>query len=304
MTADDQPSTCSGPCVSGSATTSAPSAVGASGCCWRCSPPPPAATSATTAWSTSSGATTRPPAATNALQVAVSRLRRVARRRRRGAPRRRRLHPRRRRGRRRHRRRARRAAGRPGAGGRSLDATAGALGLWRGEPYAGLGDAPTLAAEATRLEEARLILVEARAAGAAGPRPARGGAPPAGARWSATHPFRERLWSLLALALYRSDRQADALETLRTAARRPWSRSSASTRPPRCATLEEQMLAQDPALDGPRPPTPTRPPTGRPAPTPTDPRPGLRRRRPGGAPGSRSTPRSPTSSTTGAAACC
>src|SRR5688572_4353466 len=45
----------------------------------------------------------------------------------------------------------------------ALETTDAALGLWRGVPYVGLGAAPTLAVEATRLEEVRLVLLEARA---------------------------------------------------------------------------------------------------------------------------------------------
>lgn len=134
-----------------------------------------------------------------------------------------------------------------------LDATAGALDLWRGRPFAGLGDAPTLAAETVRLEEARLTLVESRAEAFLAL-----GRPEEAHRLLASvvgdHPFRERLWSLLALALYRSQRQADALETLRTLRTALVEElgvdPSASVR-----MLEGQMLAHDPDLDA---RTPTR----------------------------------------------
>lgn len=133
-----------------------------------------------------------------------------------------------------------------------LDATAGVLDLWRGEPFAGLGDAPTLAAETVRLEEARLTLVESRAEAFLAL-----GRPEEAHRLLASvvrdHPFREPLWSLLAVALYRSQRQAEALATLRTLRRALVEElgvdPSASVR-----TLEGQMLAHDPALDV-RPPT-------------------------------------------------
>jgi len=132
-----------------------------------------------------------------------------------------------------------------------LDATAGVLGLWRGRPFAGLGDAPTLAAETVRLEEARLALVESRAeAFLALDRPEE--AHRLLASVVGDHPFRERLWSLLALALYRCQRQADALETLRTLRTALVEElgvdPSASVR-----RLEVQMLAHDPALDAPPP---------------------------------------------------
>ena len=96
--------------------TRAPWAAGASGVLWRCSPRRRGGRSAPTGWSTSSGATSRPP-----RRRARSRSRSPGsagpRRTRRGAPRPRGLRPRGRRGRRRHRSRAHRAAGRPGPGG-------------------------------------------------------------------------------------------------------------------------------------------------------------------------------------------
>ena len=132
--------------------------------------------------------------------------------------------------------------------------TAEALGHWRGTPYAGLLDAPSLAAEATRLDEVRLVLVEARAQALldlARAEEAHGLL----VAESVAQPFRERLWSLLALAQYRCDRQADALETLRTLRTALVDElgvdPSATVR-----TLEERLLAQDPALDGPAPASP------------------------------------------------
>ncbi len=121
-----------------------------------------------------------------------------------------------------------------------------ALASWRGQPYADLADVPSLAAEATRLAEDRLRLLEARADALLRldrPDEAQAMLAPL----VSEHPFRERLWSLLALALYRCDRQAEALETVRTLRTQLVDElgvdPSASVR-----RLEEDMLAQAPHL--------------------------------------------------------
>ena len=101
------------------------------------------------------------------------------------------------------------------AAGRDEAAAAGnrfreALALWRGRALADVLDVEPLALESARLEELRLVAVEGRleadlAVGL--------NAEVTGELESlvAEHPLRERLWRLLVLALYRGERQADAL---------------------------------------------------------------------------------------------
>ncbi len=140
-----------------------------------------------------------------------------------------------------------------------------ALAGWRGTPYAGVDATPTLVAEAARLQDARLALVEARAEAlldlGRSQEAQRSLAPEA-----AAHPFRERLHSLLALALYRCDRQADALEVLRdlriALVDELGVDPSASVR-----RLEHQLLAQDPDLTAPAPTPDVGRATGPPAPS-------------------------------------
>ena len=94
----------------------------------------------------------------------------------------------------------------------ALDA---ALALWRGEPYAELGDLPGAVAERGHLEELRLVALEDRAWA----RLALGDHATVAAELeplTAAHPLRERLWALRALALVRSGRQGDALDVLRS----------------------------------------------------------------------------------------
>ncbi|GAA1680404.1 BTAD domain-containing putative transcriptional regulator [Glycomyces endophyticus] len=102
-----------------------------------------------------------------------------------------------------------------GAGPRAvlagLDA---ALGWWRGGAYADLDERPWVLAERRRLGELRLDAVERRA----GALVALGRAGEAIAALDAHvdgHPWREEAWRLLALALHRSGRQAEALEVVR-----------------------------------------------------------------------------------------
>ena len=85
-----------------------------------------------------------------------------------------------------------------------------ALDLWRGRPFAGLATDGVLAAEAERLEELRLRALELRfeanlelGAAAELVDELEG--------LVRTHPYREPFWRQLMLALYRADRQADAL---------------------------------------------------------------------------------------------
>jgi len=89
-----------------------------------------------------------------------------------------------------------------------------ALARWRGTPYGELSEAPGAVAERHRLEELRLVALEDRAVAELALGHHRTVAADLEALTDA-HPLRERLWWLRALALTRSGRQADALETLR-----------------------------------------------------------------------------------------
>ncbi|MBE1496033.1 DNA-binding SARP family transcriptional activator [Amycolatopsis lexingtonensis] len=91
-----------------------------------------------------------------------------------------------------------------------------ALAAWRGPAYADLPDSPWAHRERTRLEELRLSALELRArihldAGEGADLVAELGA------HVTEHPWREPAWGLLARALHRAGRQADALATLRRA---------------------------------------------------------------------------------------
>src|SRR5499427_8646237 len=89
-----------------------------------------------------------------------------------------------------------------------------ALGLWRGPVLADLADYPFTRPAAARLEELRLAAVEARIDADLGL--GRHDALTAELeRLAAEHPLRERLHAQLMLALYRCDRQADALAAYR-----------------------------------------------------------------------------------------
>jgi DNA-binding SARP family transcriptional activator len=91
-----------------------------------------------------------------------------------------------------------------------------ALALWRGRALADVADVQPLALEGARLEELRLVAVEGRAEAGI----ERGlAAEMTGEleRLVAEYPVRERLWRLLVLALYRAERQADALAAYRRA---------------------------------------------------------------------------------------
>jgi predicted ATPase/DNA-binding SARP family transcriptional activator len=97
-----------------------------------------------------------------------------------------------------------------GAARRAEERLTEALSLWRGRPFGELADDGRLRLEADRLEERRVEALEARidaelAVGRA--------AELVDELESLVqrHPYRERLWRQLMLALYRSERQADAL---------------------------------------------------------------------------------------------
>ncbi|GIH67527.1 AfsR/SARP family transcriptional regulator [Microbispora siamensis] len=91
-----------------------------------------------------------------------------------------------------------------------------ALGWWRGPAYAEFADQDWARAERSRLAELRLHAVERRAEMRLALGRAAEAVPDLDAH-AAGHPWREEAWRLLALALYRSGRQGDALAVLRRA---------------------------------------------------------------------------------------
>ena len=126
------------------------------------------------------------------------------------------------------------------------DSVSRALEMWRGPPLHGLTDMSWFSAEARRLQalhadaleeqfEAALALGEHREIVSA---------------LQTTleeNPLRERLWGQLMLALYRSGRQADALETFQQARRRLADETGLEPGP-ELRRLQAAILAQDPAI--------------------------------------------------------
>ncbi|WP_067169837.1 BTAD domain-containing putative transcriptional regulator [Microtetraspora niveoalba] len=91
-----------------------------------------------------------------------------------------------------------------------------ALAWWRGPAYAEFADEPWADAERARLAELRLHAVERRAEARLALGLAAEAVPDLDAH-VAEHPWREDAWRLLALALYRTGRQGEALAVLRRA---------------------------------------------------------------------------------------
>ncbi|MEU6841802.1 BTAD domain-containing putative transcriptional regulator [Streptomyces sp. NPDC046716] len=122
-----------------------------------------------------------------------------------------------------------------------------ALGWWRGPAFADFGDERWLRAERSRLTELRLHAVERRAEARIALGRAAEAVPDLDAHVT-DHPWREDAWRLLALALYRSGRQADALSVLRRA--RALLRDQLGMDPSaRLRRLEEDLLRQAEHLD-------------------------------------------------------
>ena len=132
-----------------------------------------------------------------------------------------------------------------------------ALGLWRGPALADFAYEEFASVESARLEELRLAAIEDRVDAdlALGEHAALTGELQA---LVTEHPLRERLRGQLMLALYRSGRQAEALETFQTGRRELVEElglePSAALR-----ELERAMLRQDPGLEAPGPSAPERP---------------------------------------------
>ncbi|MFE5329475.1 BTAD domain-containing putative transcriptional regulator [Embleya sp. NPDC056575] len=148
-----------------------------------------------------------------------------------------------------------RAAGAVGAYERADELLGEARLLWRGEPFAELADHDAAESERARLVEEYTSLREE----AAEYRLAMGAHASAIADLMSlvrAHPLRERPRAQLALALYRSGRQAEALQVLE-AGRRLCAEELGLDPGPRLRDLQAAILRQDPALSAPpRPPAP------------------------------------------------
>jgi DNA-binding SARP family transcriptional activator len=124
-----------------------------------------------------------------------------------------------------------------------------ALTYWRGAAFEEFGGLPWADLEASRLDELRLTAIEMHADAAL--RLGRAAQTVASlSRLTAEHPLREEAWRLLALALYQSGRQGDALAALRRA--RAQLADDLGVDPgPALRALEDGILAQAPHLSVP-----------------------------------------------------
>jgi DNA-binding SARP family transcriptional activator len=147
------------------------------------------------------------------------------------------------------------AEAKPLAAHERTDLLAEALALWRGPALADLLQEPALAAEIPRLEELRLAAIEQRI-DADLELGRHDELVPELEALVAEQPLRERFRGQLILALYRSGRQAEALETYRET-RRVLVEELGIEPSSELRELERAILRQDPALvSAPRPQAP------------------------------------------------
>jgi len=122
-----------------------------------------------------------------------------------------------------------------------------ALGLWRGPALDDLSEQPSLRPEITRLEELRIATVEERIGADLALGRHRELIPELDA-FVAHHPYRERAWGQLMIALYRSGRQGDALAAYQRA-RGVLTEELGIDPSPELQHVQEQILRQDAALE-------------------------------------------------------
>ncbi len=133
----------------------------------------------------------------------------------------------------------------PGGALRAVDE---ALALWRGLPYAGV-PGPFAEAEQRRLTELRTTAIEERAELLLAQGQAAAAVPELTAL-TAAHPLREQATGLLMIALYRCGRQAEALRVFGETRMR-LAEELGIDPGGELARIHRQLLAMDPALDGP-----------------------------------------------------
>jgi predicted ATPase/DNA-binding SARP family transcriptional activator len=137
-----------------------------------------------------------------------------------------------------------------GNSARAAATLAEALALWRGPALADFAYADFAQSEISRLEELRLAALEDRLDADLACGRAAEVVPELEALWD-EHPLRERLLGQLMLALYRSGRQAPALETYQRA-RQMFSEQVGLDPSPELQALQKQILTQDESLTLPR----------------------------------------------------
>ena len=130
----------------------------------------------------------------------------------------------------------------------AAQAVAEALGLWRGQAFAGV-PGPFAESERVRLDELRTTAIEERAdlmlaCGRAA------AAVPELTALVADHPLRERARGLLMIALYRCGRQAEALHVFHDARAR-LAEDLGIDPGTELTKIHQRVLAMDPVLDGP-----------------------------------------------------
>ena len=132
---------------------------------------------------------------------------------------------------------------------RAVDVLERAASLWSGAAYSDLGEWPAAMTEAERLGEIRKSAEEDLQAARLECGEHRAVVPDA-ERLVRADPLRERRWAILATALYRSGRQADALAALRSARQRLADELGIEPGA-ELVTIESAILHQDPSLDAP-----------------------------------------------------